>query len=63
MEATMHLYTLNELFRLTRHELFALHAQTAALIAALPDDAPEREVGLSTLRLIRSVLAQPALSR
>ena len=55
-------YPLNELFRLTRRELFALHAETVALIAALPDNAPERVMGLATLRLIRKVLATPALT-
>jgi hypothetical protein len=62
MEATMRHYTLFELFRLTRHELFALHAETIALIATLPIDAPEREIGLAILRLIRRILAQPALT-
>jgi hypothetical protein len=58
----MRSYSLNELFRLTRHELFALHAEIVALQAGLPDDAPERHIALATLRLIRRVLARPALT-
>ena len=62
MEVIMHHYTLNKFFRLTRHELFALHAEIVALLAALPEDAPERNIALTTLRLIRRILANSALT-
>jgi hypothetical protein len=58
MEATMRTYLIQDLFRLTRTELFQLHAQILAELAALPEDSPDRLVALDTLRLIRSFLAR-----
>lgn len=53
----MRAYSLNELFCLTRSELFALHARIVSELAALPE--AEQGVGLATLRGIRRVLAYP----
>ena len=58
----MRIYSVNELFRLTRHELFALHAEIIAELSRLPEGSPDYEVALANLRLIRRVLAQPALT-
>jgi hypothetical protein len=49
-------------FRLTRRELFALHAEIVAELSRLPEGSPEHHVALGNLRLIRRVLAQPALA-
>jgi hypothetical protein len=51
----MRAYSLNELFRMTRAELFALHAWIVAELVALPE--ADRAVALDTLRKIRRVLA------
>jgi hypothetical protein len=51
----MRAYSLNELFRLTRAELFALHAQIAAELPA-PHE-PSRETAVENLRKVRRVLA------
>ena len=53
----MKVWTLNELFRLTRNELFGLHHAISSEIANAPADAPEREVALANLRRIAKVLA------
>ena len=58
----MRSYSLKELFRLARRELFALHAEIVAELATLPEGSLDREVALGNLRLIRRVLAQPALT-
>jgi hypothetical protein len=58
----MRSYSLTELFCLTRAELFALHAEIASALAALPDDAANRPILLDTLRNIRRVLATARLS-
>ena len=50
-------YTLTELFKLTRAELFARHTEIIALLAELPDDSADRPALLENLRLIRRVLA------
>jgi len=55
-------YTLEELFRLTRAELFALHHRIATVLAQLPDSSPERPIALVNLRNIRRVLARPRLT-
>lgn len=52
-------YSLNDLFRLTRAELFAFHAEILAELAWQPEAAANRHVALGNLRLIRLVLAQP----
>ncbi len=58
----MRVWTLIELFRLTRAELFGLHRNIAITLAAMPDHDPERPVALTNLRNIRRVLAQPKLT-
>jgi len=55
----MRTYSLTELFRLTRAELLALHAETTKALASLPANDASRPVLLSTLRAIRRVLATP----
>lgn len=52
----------NTLFRLTRAELFGLHRDIAAALAAMPDSDPERPVALTNLRNIRRVLKRPNLA-
>ena len=56
----MRVYFLNELFRLTRNELFELHARILLELNALPFDHPEREIAFDNLRSIRQVLAHQA---
>jgi hypothetical protein len=46
----------NTLLRRTRAELFGLHRDSAAALAAMPDSDPERPVALTNLRNIRRVL-------
>ena len=58
----MRTYSLNELFRLTRTERVALHAESVANLAGLPDDAPERPALNASLHNVRRVLATPKLS-
>lgn len=55
-------YTLAELFRLTRAELFGLHHRIATQIALLPDSSPGRPIALTNLRNIRRVLARPRVT-
>ena len=55
----MRVYTLIELFRLTRAELFGLHRETVQALAETPEESPERGVALNTLRDIARVLARP----
>ena len=52
----MRAYSLNELFNLTRTELFALHAKIAAELLILCQT--ERKTALENLRKLRRVLAQ-----
>jgi hypothetical protein len=52
----MRLYTLTELFHLTRAELLALHA-IASNFVQLPKDSEECEIAVRNLRRIRRVLA------
>jgi hypothetical protein len=61
-EIRMRVYSLEELFRLTRTELFALHHRIAAARMQLPESGPERLVALANLRNIRQTLAQPNLT-
>ena len=56
----MRVYTLNELFRLTRAELFGLHQEIVNALAAMPESDPERPVALANLQNIRKVLARPS---
>jgi hypothetical protein len=55
----MRAYSLNELFRLTRNELFELHAKIIIELAELPDASVDRHVAFENLRLVRRVLAHP----
>ena len=57
-EAKMRTYTISELFRLTRAELMALQSQILAELAALPSNAPEREIALANLNAIRCALSR-----
>jgi hypothetical protein len=52
----MRAYSLNELFCLTRADLFALHAKIAAELLSLTD--ADRGTALENLRRVRRVLAQ-----
>ena len=58
----MRVYTLIELFRLTRAELFGLYRDIVNAVAAMPDGDPERPVALANLQNIRTVLARPNLA-
>ena len=53
----MRAYSLNELFRLTRNELFELHAKIVTELLSLPED--EQVTAYEALCRIRSVLAHP----
>ena len=55
----MRAYSLNELFRLTRNELFDLHAEIVRELDVIPEDTAELVVAFENLRLIRRVLAHP----
>ena len=55
-------WTLIELFRLTRAELFGLHRDIVIALAVMPENDPERSVALTNLRNIRQVLAHPKLA-
>ena len=57
----MRVWTLIELFRLTRAELFGLYRDIAHAVAAMPDGDPERPIALANLQNIRTVLARPNL--
>ncbi len=58
----MRSYSLNELFRLTRFELFDLHGKVVTELSTLHEAAPERTVGYANLQLIRRVLARATLT-
>ena len=58
-EEIMRAWTLFELFRLTRAELFGLYQEIVNALAAMPDNDPERPVALANLLNIRKVLARP----
>jgi hypothetical protein len=49
---------LNELLRLTRAELCALHREIAATLWTLPEASPQRLIALGNLRNIRHVLGR-----
>jgi hypothetical protein len=61
-ETTMHIFTLAELFRLTRAELFDLHGTIVAILNELPEGSEERSAALQNLRNIRKILARPELT-
>ncbi len=58
----MRVWTLSELFRLTRAELFGLHREIAAELASLAEGSPGREVALANLRVIAKALAMPRMT-
>jgi len=58
----MPVWTLFELFRLTRAELFGLYQEIVNALAALPDSDPERRIALANLQNIRRALARASLS-
>jgi hypothetical protein len=58
MEETMRVLTINELWRLTRIELFDLVNRITTELRECPEDSPERADALVSLRNIRYVLAR-----
>lgn len=56
-ETNMRAYSLNELFRLTRTELLALHTRIVAELASLRETSIDRATALDNLRNIHRVLA------
>jgi hypothetical protein len=58
----MRAYTLIELFRLTRAELFGLYRDIVSALATMPDSDPERPIALANLQNIRRALARPNLA-
>lgn len=56
----MRAYSLNELFCLTRAELFSLHARIAGELPSL--SVADRETAIENLRRIRRVLSHPAVA-
>jgi hypothetical protein len=57
-EKKMQVWTLKELFCLTRTELFALHHEIAGRLVHLPEGSAERGIALTNLRNIRRVLTR-----
>ena len=58
----MRAWTLIELFRLTRAELFGLYREIVSALAAMPGSDPKRPIALANLQNIRRVLARPHLA-
>ena len=52
----MQVWTLNELFRFSRAELFQLHREIIARLAELPEGSDEYLTAIGNLRAIRWVL-------
>ena len=57
----MRVWTLIELFRLTRAELFGLYQEIVNALATMPDSDPERPIALANLQNIRRALARASL--
>ena len=57
----MRAWTLIELFRLTRAELFGLYQEIVNALAAMPDSDPGRRIALANLQNIRRALARASL--
>ena len=57
----MRAWTLVELFRLTRAELFGLYQEIVNAIAAMPDSDPRRPIALANLQNVRRALARASL--
>jgi hypothetical protein len=55
----MRVYSLTELFCMARNELFALHAETVAALAAPGLTGSETDAANAQLRNIRRALAHP----
>lgn len=58
----MRIWTMKELFRLTRSELFQLRYEILGELARLPANSGDRSVALTNLENIRRVLARRDLS-
>jgi hypothetical protein len=58
----MRVWTLIELYRLTRAELLRLRREIIIRLRELPEDSDERHIALENLQLIRRVLARPQLT-
>jgi hypothetical protein len=58
----MRVWTLIELFRLTRAELVRLHREILIDLADLSEESNEYHVALENLRLIQRVFARPRLT-
>ena len=54
----MRVWTTTELFKLTRDELFALHAEIVSQLTDIPEGSYLRALGLASLARIRRVLAR-----
>ncbi len=54
----MRLFTLHELLRLPRAELFNLHAEIARQLEDLPKGSEDRMIALANMRLISRVLSR-----
>ena len=54
----MRLFTLHDLIRLSRAELFALHQRITRELAQLPPGSPDRQIALANLRSISRVLSR-----
>ncbi len=56
----MRVYTLTELFSMTRAQIFALHDGTVAEMNAMPEGSTDRDNALENIRNIRKVLSRCA---
>lgn len=54
----MRIWTMKELFRLTRSELFTVRYEILAELARMPEASGDRGVALANLENIRRVLAR-----
>ncbi len=55
----MKVWTLNELFRLTRAELFGLHREVVTELVNAAPGSPDGEIALDNIRRIAKALALP----
>jgi hypothetical protein len=58
----MQVWTMRELFKLTRTQLFALHYLIVAELPWLDPNSLERDLALANLRNIRRALAHPRMA-
>jgi hypothetical protein len=61
-EVPMKLLSINDLFHLTRAELFALHQENVDALSRYAEGSPERAIALQNLRLIRQALSRPQMA-